>query len=104
MNTAAVPLWAALPAALLLVCGGLLAFVGSLGLLRLNDFYGRLHAPTMGNTLGAGCVLLASILVSSSLAQRPVLHEVLITCCLVMTSPMTTILLMQAAIFRQSSR
>lgn len=100
MSAAAVPLWAALPAALLLVCGGLLTLIGSLGLLRFETFYARLHAPTLGTTLGAGCVLLASILVSSVLVQRPVLHEVLITVCLVMTSPITTMLLMRAALFR----
>ena len=47
MSAADVPMWAALPAALLLVCGGLLTVVGSLGLLRLNAFYARIHAPTM---------------------------------------------------------
>ncbi len=100
MNGTEVPLWAALPAALLLVCGALLSLVGSLGLLRLDEFYARIHAPTMGNTLGAGCVLLASILVSSALAQRPVFHEVLITVFILLTSPVTAILLMRAAIFR----
>ncbi|MBA3996506.1 MAG: cation:proton antiporter [Candidatus Accumulibacter sp.] len=100
MNGMEVPLWAALPAALLLVCGALLSLVGSLGLLRLDEFYARIHAPTMGNTLGAGCVLLASILVSSALAQRPVFHEVLITVFILLTSPVTAILLMRAAIFR----
>lgn len=100
MNGTEAPLWAALPAALLLVCGALLSLVGSLGLLRLDEFYARIHAPTMGNTLGAGCVLLASILVSSALAQRPVFHEVLITVFILLTSPVTAILLMRAAIFR----
>ncbi len=100
MSAADVPLWAALPAAILLVCGGLLTLVGSLGLLRLDHFYARIHAPTMGNTLGAGCVLLASMLVSSALAQRPVIHEVLITVFIVVTSPVTAILLMRAAAFR----
>ncbi len=100
MNGMEVPLWAALPAALLLVCGALLSLIGSLGLLRLDEFYARIHAPTIGNTLGAGCVLLASILVSSALAQRPVFHEVLITVFILLTSPVTAILLMRAAIFR----
>ncbi|MBK8185244.1 MAG: cation:proton antiporter [Candidatus Competibacteraceae bacterium] len=101
MNAASVPLWAALPAALLLVCGGLITLIGALGLLRFDAFYARLHAPTMGTTLGAGCVLLASILVFSALAQRPVLHEVLITVCLLITSPITTMLLMRAALLRR---
>ncbi len=100
MNVADVPLWAALPAALLLVCGGLLTLVGSLGLLRLDSFYARIHAPTMGNTLGAGCVLIASMLVSSALAQRPVIHELLITVLILITSPVTAMLLMRAAMSR----
>ena len=101
MSAADVPLWAALPAAMLLVCGGLLVLVGSFGLLRLNSFYARIHAPTMGSTLGAGCVLVASMLVSSALAQRPVIHEMLITLFILITSPVTAMLLMRAAIFRQ---
>ena len=101
MSAADVPLWAALPAAALLVCGGLLVLVGSFGLLRLNSFYARIHAPTMGSTLGAGCVLVASMLVSSALAQRPVIHEMLITLFILITSPVTAMLLMRAAIFRQ---
>lgn len=100
MNGVDVPLWAALPAAVLLVCGGLLTLLGSLGLLRLHHFYSRIHAPTMGNTLGAGCVLIASMLVSSALAQRLVIHELLITLFIVLTSPVTAMLLMRAAMFR----
>lgn len=100
MISADVPLWAALPAALLLICGGLLTLVGSLGLLRLDSFYARIHAPTMGGTLGAGCVLAASMLVSTALAQRPVLHELLITLFILITAPVTAMLLMRAAIQR----
>lgn len=100
MSPADMPLWAALPAALLLVCGGLLTVVGSLGLLRLDAFYARIHAPTMGSTLGAGCVLIASMLVSSALAGRPVIHELLITVFILVTSPVTAMLLMRAAMYR----
>lgn len=100
MITVDVPLWAALPAAVLLVIGAVLTLVGALGLLRLKDFYARIHAPTMGSTLGAGCVLFASILVSSALAHRLILHELLITIFIVITSPVTAMLLMRAAIYR----
>lgn len=100
MITPDVPLWVAIPAAALLVIGGLLTLVGALGLLRLKDFYARIHAPTMGSTLGAGCVLVASILVSSALAHRLVVHELLITIFIVITSPVTAMLLMRAAIYR----
>ena len=100
MSAADVPMWAALPAAVLLICGSLLTVVGSLGLLRLNAFYARIHAPTMGSTLGAGCVLIASMLVSSALAGRPVIHELLITVFILVTAPVTAMLLMRAAMYR----
>lgn len=100
MSAADVPLWAALPAAVLLICGGLLTLVGSLGLLRLDSFFARIHAPTMGGTLGAGCVLLASMLTSTALAERLVIHELLITLFILITAPVTTTLLMRAARLR----
>lgn len=100
MSAVDVPLWAALPAALLLICGGLLTLIGSLGLLRLDSFFARIHAPTMGGTLGAGCVLIASMLTSTALAQRPVVHELLITLFILITAPVTTMLLMRAAMLR----
>ncbi|HUH59831.1 MAG TPA: monovalent cation/H(+) antiporter subunit G [Candidimonas sp.] len=95
------PLWVAIPSAILLVIGGIVTLTGSLGLLRLPTFYMRIHAPTLGNTMGVFCVLLASILVSSTLEQRLVVHQVLITLFLVITSPVTAMLLMRAAIRRQ---
>ena len=94
------PAWAALPAGILLIAGGLLVVIGSLGLLRMPDFYARMHPPTMGTTLGTGCVLIASMLVSSAVAGRPVIHEVLITLFLVMTTPVSAMTLMTAAIAR----
>ena len=100
MSAAGVPLWAALPAALLIVGGGLLSLIGAFGLFRLEPFYARIHAPTLGASLGTFCVLLASMLVSSALANRPVIHEMLIIVFILMTSPVTTMLLMRAAIFR----
>ncbi|NMG33551.1 cation:proton antiporter [Azoarcus sp. TTM-91] len=100
MNGTELSPWIALPAAALLITGGLLGLLGALGLLRLSGFYARIHAPTLGNTLGAGCVLIASILVSSAIAERPVVHEVLITLCVILSSPVTAMLLMRAAIYR----
>lgn len=95
------PIWVAIPVALLLLASGFLTLTGSLGLLRLPTFYTRIHAPTLGNTLGVFGVLLASILVSSTLEERWVVHQILITVFLVITSPVTAMLLMRAAIKRQ---
>jgi multicomponent K+:H+ antiporter subunit G len=98
------PLWAALPAALLLVAGSLLALIGSFGLLRLPHLYARLHGPAMGSTLGLYCVLAAFMLVASVAAQRPVLQPLLIAVFIVLTSPATAVLLMQAALYRDRRR
>jgi multicomponent K+:H+ antiporter subunit G len=99
-----VPLWAAVPATLLLIIGGVLTLVGSIGLLRLPNFFTRIHSVSMGNTLGVGSVLIASMLIASSLAGRPVIHELLITLFVVFTAPITAIVLMQAAIRRTKPR
>ncbi len=104
MSIENLPAWAAVPAAILLVLGGLCTLVGSLGLLRLEQFFQRMHAPSMGTTLGTGCVLAASVLVSSALANRPIVHEILITVFIVITAPMTAILLMRAAVKRSGVR
>jgi multicomponent K+:H+ antiporter subunit G len=96
------PAWAAIPAALLLIVAGLLALIGSVGLLKLGNFYARMHPPTMTTTLGSGCVLIASMLVTSALLHRPVFHEVLITVFMLMSSPVTAMLLMRAAVSRTS--
>ena len=97
MTEANLPVWVTVPATLLLIAGGLLTLIGSVGLLRLRDFYSRMHPPTMGMTLGTGCVLIASMLVSSALLHRPVVHELLIALFVVMGAPVTAILLMRAA-------
>ncbi|MFU8895199.1 MAG: monovalent cation/H(+) antiporter subunit G [Gammaproteobacteria bacterium] len=47
-------------ATLLLGVGGALFFLtGTLGLLRLPDFYSRVHAATKCDTVGAGAILVA---------------------------------------------
>jgi multicomponent K+:H+ antiporter subunit G len=96
--------WVAVPAAILLMVGSVVAAIGALGLLRMPDFFTRMHPPTMGSTLGAGCVLLSSILVSSAVESRPVLHALLITLFVVMTAPVTAMLLARAAAYRRERR
>ena len=95
LNT--LPLWAELTLAALLVVGGLFTLVGSIGLVRFDDFFMRLHAPTKAATLGAGGVLLASK--GWAWAQgRPGVHEVLITLFLFVTAPVSANLMAQAAL------
>lgn len=94
------PLWAAILVALLLLTGAGLALTGSLGLLRLPSFYQRVHAPTLGATLGAGCILIASMIGFTVLQSRPVVHEVLIALFMTVTTPVTLMLLARAALYR----
>lgn len=97
------PAWAALLTAALLLLGAGVTFVGSLGLLRLRTFYERVHAPTLGTTLGTAFVALGSILCFSVLGSRPVAHELLILAFVTVTTPVTLMLLARAAIFRDRS-
>ncbi len=96
------PAWAALLTALLVVAGAGLTLVGSLGLLRLGNFYQRVHAPTLGATLGTGAILIASMVHFSALEARPVLHEILIAVFVTVTTPVTLILLVRATRHRSA--
>lgn len=98
------PFWIVIPVALLMVISGLLTLIGSVGLLRLRTFNERMHAPTLGMTMGVFCMVVASMLVATTMESRPVLHELLISLFLIMTAPVTAILLMQSAIRRQGGR
>jgi multicomponent K+:H+ antiporter subunit G len=90
-------------AGVLVLAGALLAFAGSLGMLRLGTFYERVHPPTMGTTLGTALVLLASMLHFTALESRPVLHEVVIGVFMTLTTPVTYMLLVRAALHRDRS-
>lgn len=100
MQAPDLPLWAALLVGLLLLMGAGLTLLGAIGLLRLPSFYQRVHAPTLGATLGTGFVLLASMLCFTVLQQRPVIHEALIALFVTVTTPVTLMLLARAAIYR----
>lgn len=94
------PLWAALPVGLLLVAGAALTATGALGLLRLHSFYERVHAPTLGTSYGVGCIVMASIIFFSVLQTRLAIHELLIGVFIVMTTPLTLMLVARAALHR----
>jgi multicomponent K+:H+ antiporter subunit G len=98
--SAEIPAWAAFVVGFLVVGGALLAFIGSLGLLRMGTFYERVHPPTMGTTLGLGQVLIGSMVFFSVLEARPVLHEILIGLFMTVTTPVTYMLLVRAALHR----
>lgn len=86
--------------AALLVIGGVFTFIGSLGLARLPDFYTRLHGPTKATTLGAGAVILASIVHFANLDYGWRLHELLIILFLFLTAPVSAHLVSRAGLVR----
>ncbi|MDD0976121.1 Na+/H+ antiporter subunit G [Pseudomonas fontis] len=95
------PMWLEVVTAVLLLLSSLFALTGALGLLRLKDFFQRMHPPALASTIGTWCVALASILYFSGLKQAPVIHAWLIPILLAITVPVTTLLLARAALFRK---
>jgi multicomponent K+:H+ antiporter subunit G len=87
--------------ALLLLSSGGLVFTAALGLLRLPDFFLRMHAPSLASTFATWIITLATVL---HFATRPEevasMHTWLIIVVLAITTPVTTIVLARAALFR----
>lgn len=94
------PLWAAIIVGILVLLGASITLIGVIGLLRLGSFYERVHAPTLGSTMGMGCILVASITCFSVLQGRPVIHEILIAVFITLTTPVTLMLLARTALYR----
>ena len=104
MNDAgSIPVLAALLTAALLVAGAAITLIGTLGLLKFQSFYQRVHAPTLGTTLGTACISLASMIYFSALGSRIVVHEILIVLFVTVTTPITLIILVRAAVFRDET-
>jgi multicomponent K+:H+ antiporter subunit G len=97
------PDWLQLAIALLVLLGAVVTFIGTVGLVRFATFYQRIHAPTLGSSLGAALILAASSLHSSLALGRPVLHEVLVLIFILVTTPVTLVLLARAALYRDRS-
>lgn len=92
--------WVAVLVGLFLLTGAAITLVGTIGLLRLRSFYQRIHAPTLGTSLGAVFVLAGSAVYFSVGSDRPVVHEVLIFVFVLVTTPITLMLLARAALYR----
>ncbi len=84
--------------ATLIVIGALFTALGSFGLLRLRDFYSRLHSPTKATTLGVGSLLIASAIYFSHLEDGLSLHEILVAVFLFITAPVGAHLMAKAAL------
>ena len=104
MTMQTLPLWVTVPGTVLLVFAGVAILAGSLGLLRFADFFSRMHGPATTATGGAAAVLATSMLCSAAIAGRPMLHELVIALLLVGTTPVNSIVILQAALYRNRAR
>lgn len=95
-----VPAWVDALTAVLVLTGASFALIGSFGLARLKSFYQRIHAPTLGSTLGTWSLSLATALQFTFTREEPFARALLIGVFFAVTIPVTTIFLMRAALFR----
>jgi len=94
------PLWLSILVSACVLLGALLTMAGCFGLVRLSSFYLRIHAPTMGTSMGGGLILLASAIYFSVTRERLVMHELVIFMFVTVTTPVTLMLLARATLFR----
>ncbi|QJD58874.1 Na+/H+ antiporter subunit G [Pseudomonas sp. gcc21] len=92
-----------LVAALILI-GSVFALIGSIGLLKLPDFFMRLHGPTKATTLGVGALVIGSLIYFSTKGDGLSMHELLITIFLFITAPTSANMMAQAAMHLQLQR
>jgi multicomponent K+:H+ antiporter subunit G len=101
MSTAAdMPLWLAWVIVVLAGAGAALSLTGAVGLIRLKSFYDRVHAPTLGATLGTVLIVFSSIAFAYAAEGRLVLRDLLIILFITITTPVTLVLLARAAVYR----
>lgn len=82
----------------LLLAGAAFALIGSIGLVRLPDFYLRLHGPAKATTLGVGGIIIGSVIFFSTRGQGLSLHELLIALFLFITAPVSGHIVAKAAL------
>ena len=83
---------------ILLLAGGAFCMIGALGLVRMPDFFTRMHAASVTDTLGAGLLLLGMVLQAGFTLVTVKL--IVIGLLIFFTSPTSTHALAQAALAR----
>lgn len=100
MTAAELPAWVLAATTILSVAGAAVTLIGALGLVRLHTFYERVHAPTLGATLGMVLLLAGSLIYFAAVERRFMPRELLIAVFFTATTPVTLIILARAALFR----
>lgn len=99
--TVELPAWAEWLVAALLVTSGVFSLVAAIGMIRLRDFFQRMHPPALASTLGTWCLALATIVYLGVYQGHVELHPWLIIILMSITVPVTTNLLARAALLRE---
>lgn len=92
------PVWLDYLISFCLLAGASFALIGSIGLMRLPDFYMRLHGPAKATTLGVGGVIIGSVIFFSTRGDDLSLHELLIALFLFITAPVSAHIVAKAAL------
>lgn len=83
---------------ILLLIGGFFVLVGSIGLVKMPDFFMRLHGPTKATTLGMASLLTAAMVFFSTTGEGLSVKEILISIFLLLTAPISGYMLIKSAI------
>jgi multicomponent K+:H+ antiporter subunit G len=93
--------WVEATVALFVLASGIFAVIGGIGLLRLRQFFDRMHPPALASTLGAWCAALASVVYFSALEMQLAFYPLIVNLLLAITTPVTTALLARAGLLRK---
>lgn len=83
---------------ILLLLGGTFVLVGSIGLVKMPDFFMRLHGPTKATTLGMALLLIAAMIFFSRTEAGLSVKEILISLFLLLTAPISAYMMIKSAI------
>lgn len=97
------PLWLSVIIVLFLLFGSGLTLIGAIGLSRAKSFYDRLHMPTLGTSWGVSGIIVASIIYSTLSGHQIISHSILLAVFIIVTTPVTLMLLSRAAMQRDQS-
>lgn len=84
--------------AVLLLIGASFILIGSIGLVKMPDFFMRLHGPTKATTLGMASLLIAAMVYFSHTHEGLSVKEILISIFLLITAPISGYILIKSAI------
>lgn len=87
--------------AVFVMLGAGFVLIGSVALVKLPDFYTRLHGPTKATTLGLGSLVLASLIFFNFIRDELTMQQFLIALFLFITAPVTAYMLIKAGLHQK---